>query len=76
MRMIGPQAYENLFQTVKILDDGSLDTVIEVDGVEYRYNFVNCEAWEMFDTYEDFKAWCIEDATERQGYYADEVNEE
>jgi len=73
--MIGPQAYENLFQTAKVLDDGTLDTIIEVDGVEYRYNYVNCDAWEIFDTYEEFKAWCIEDVVERHGEYADEVIE-
>jgi len=71
MNMLGPQAYENLFQTAQVIDDGTLDTVIEVDGVEYRYN--HAHAWELFDTYEEFKAWCIEDAVERQGEYADEV---
>ena len=74
--MLGPQAYEKLFQTAIVIDDGSLDTVIEVDGIEHRYSYVNCEAWEMFDTYEEWKAWCIEDAVERQGYYADGVEEE
>lgn len=69
--MIGPQAYENLFQTAALIDDGTLDTVIEVEGVQYRYQFA--EAWEMFDTYDEFVAWCIEDAVERQGEYADEV---
>jgi len=68
--MIGPQAYENLFQTATLIDDGTLDTVIEVDGVQYRYQFA--EAWDMFDTYDEFVAWCIEDAVERQGEYADE----
>ena len=72
--MIGPQAYENLFQTAQVIDDGTLDTVIEVDGVAYRYSYAY--AWELFDTYEEFKAWCIEDAVERQGYYADGVEEE
>ena len=71
--MIGPQAYENLFQTAQVIDDGTLDTVIEVDGVEYRYTYAN--AWD-FDTYEEFKAWCIEDAVERHGEYAEEDEEE
>ena len=71
--MIGPQAYENLFQTATPIDDGTLDTVIEVEGVWYRYQFA--EAWEMFDTYDEFVAWCIEDAVERQGEYAEEVIE-
>ena len=69
--MLGAQAYENLFQTAQVIDDGTLDTVIEVDGVQYRYQFA--EAWEMFDTYEEFKAWCIEDAVERHGEYADDI---
>tara|TARA_Y100000004_G_C8896196_1_gene404247 strand:- start:892 stop:1113 length:222 start_codon:yes stop_codon:yes gene_type:complete len=73
MNMLGPQAYENLFQTAQVIDDGTLDTVIEVDGVEYRYNYAH--AWELFDTYEEFKAWCIEDAVERQGEYADRKEE-
>ncbi len=72
--MIGPQAYENLFQTAQVIDDGTLDTVIEVDGVAYRYTYAN--AWEFFDTYEEFKAWCIEDAVERHGEYAEEDEEE
>ena len=71
--MIGPQAYESLFQTATLIDDGTLDTVIEVDGVQYRYQFA--EAWDIFDTYDKFVAWCIEDAVERQGEYADEVIE-
>lgn len=71
--MIGPQAYESLFQTATLIDDGTLDTVIEVDGVQYRYQFA--EAWEIFNTYDEFVAWCIEDAVERQGEYADEVIE-
>jgi len=72
--MLGPQAYENLFQTARVIDDGTLDTVIEVDGVEYRYQF--CDAGELFDTYEDFREWCIKDAVERQGEYADSKEEE
>ena len=71
--MIGPQAYENLFQTARVIDDGTLDTVIEVDGVEYRYNYA--QAWELFDTYEEFQGWCMTDAVERHGEYADEVIE-
>ena len=71
MKMIGPQAYENLFQTTQVIDDGTL--IIEVDGVAYRYTYAN--AWDIFDTYEEFKAWCIEDAVERQGEYADSKEE-
>ena len=71
--MLGPQAYENLFQTARVIDDGTLDTIIEVDGVEYRYNYA--QAWELFDTYEEFQGWCMTDAVERHGEYADEVIE-
>ena len=46
---------------------------IEVDGVEYRYNYA--QAWELFDTYEEFQGWCMTDAVERHGEYADEVIE-
>ncbi len=69
--MIGPQAYENLFQSAIHNDDGTLDFVIEFEDVQYRYQFA--EAWGMFDTYDEFVAWCIEDVVERQGKYPDEV---
>ena len=74
--MIGPQAYENLFQTAQVIDDGTLDTVIEVDDfktcVTYRYTYYG----EYFNSYEEFKAWCIEDAVERHGEYAEEDEQE
>jgi len=73
--MIGPQAYENLFQTATLIDDGKRVLVIEVEGVQYRYQWYQKDSWEMFDTYDEFVAWCVEDAVERQGEYADEVIE-
>ena len=47
---------------VILIDDGTLDTVISVDGHEYRYN------WYPDDeetTYEDFVAWAMRDAVEQ-----------
>ena len=72
--MIGPQAHENLFQCTSC--HGPIKThEVQHEGKRYVYSFCSRNFWEMFDSYEDFKAWCIEDAVERQGYYADEVIE-
>tara|TARA_R100000805_G_C3575411_1_gene80427 strand:- start:273 stop:617 length:345 start_codon:yes stop_codon:yes gene_type:complete len=48
-----------------LIDDGTLDTVVSVNGVEYRYN------WEpdpdIDETYDDFVAWAMRDAVEMHG---------
>lgn len=42
---------------VVLVDDGTLDTVINVNGIEYRF------AWDGVDgTYDDFIAWAKEEA--------------
>lgn len=69
--MIGAQAYENLYQTTQVIDDPTLALVFEFDGVQYMYHFAT--ACEMFDTYNEFKVWCIEDVVERHGEYADDI---
>tara|TARA_R100001509_G_C4840803_1_gene206575 strand:- start:528 stop:743 length:216 start_codon:yes stop_codon:yes gene_type:complete len=47
---------------VILIDDGTLDTVISVDGVEYRYNYdPNPDGDESYD---DFVEWAIKDAIE------------
>jgi hypothetical protein len=46
-----------------LIDDGTLDTVISVDGVEYRYN------WDpdpdSDESYDDFVEWAMEDVVEQ-----------
>lgn len=44
---------------IQLVDDGTLDTVISVNGVEFRYNF------EGEDIYSEFVKWCFEDAEEQ-----------
>ena len=50
-----------------LIDDGTLDTVVSVNGVEYRYN------WEpdpdIDETYDDFVAWAMRDAVEMHEVY-------
>ena len=52
------------------IDDGTLDTVISVDGVEYRYN------WDPDpddETYEDFVEWAMKDAVEQHEQGLDDL---
>ena len=67
--MIGPRAYEDLFQT---------DTVVwKVFHVEYgdrRYTYsYDWETLAMFENATMFKEWCIEDAMTLDGKYADSI---
>lgn len=46
---------------VQLIDDGTLDTVVSVEGTEYRYT------WYPDDeetTYDDFVEWAMKDAVE------------
>ena len=62
--MIGPQAYENMFYVKPVAVKYH---TVEHDGVRFFYHI----DWELFDTADDFKAWCAEDVAERGGMYAD-----
>ncbi len=66
--MIGPRAYENLFYW-NMWNWTSGDIKIKHEGMLYTYS--GDGVCELFDTIEHFQRWCIEDATERQGEYAD-----
>ena len=67
--MIGPQAYEELFQTSTHFSTKDLE--IKHDGIRYTYYIMG---WtDLFDSYDMFKAWCIEDVKDRQGMYADKI---
>jgi len=46
-----------------LIDDGTLDTVVSVDGVEYRYTFVPVKDDET--TYDEFVTWAMRDAVEQ-----------
>lgn len=69
--MIGPQAYENLFQTtppeVKTLD-------VFWDGSMYSYDY-DWEVLEFFDGFANFKAFCIDDVEHNEGSEADRIGE-
>jgi len=66
--MIGPQAYENLFQTSVCFSTKSVS--INHDGVRYTYHIMAGD-WELFGSHDEFKAWCIEDVRDNNGGYAD-----
>ena len=66
--MIGPQAYENLFQTS--VDFSTKAVRIKHDGVRYTYHIMAGD-WELFGSHDKFVAWRKEDVGERQGEYAD-----
>ena len=70
--MIGPQAYEELFQTKH---EPMKTHEVQHESKRYVYSY-DWEILEMFGSFASFKEWCIEDAVERQGYYADGVDEE
>lgn len=46
-----------------LIDDGTLDTVVSVDGREYRYTWDPSPDEE--ETYDDFVAWAMRDAVEQ-----------
>ena len=47
---------------VQLIDDGTLDTVVSVEGTEYRYTWDPSADEET--TYEDFVAWAMKDSVE------------
>ena len=47
---------------VQLIDDGTLDTVVSVEGTEYRYTWDPSADEE--ETYDDFVAWAMGDAVE------------
>tara|TARA_R100001510_G_scaffold39612_1_gene36063 strand:- start:1708 stop:1911 length:204 start_codon:yes stop_codon:yes gene_type:complete len=50
------------YETI-LIDDGTLDTVISVEGVEYRYMWDPSADEE--ETYDDFVEWAIQDAVDQ-----------
>ena len=56
---------------VILIDDGTLDTVVSVDGREYRYTWDPSADEET--TYEDFVAWAMRDAVEQNEQLLDEL---
>jgi len=46
----------------ELRDDGTLDTVIQVEDKTYRYNF---DGGEGLQTYDDFVEWALTDAEEQ-----------
>jgi hypothetical protein len=67
--MIGPQAYENLFQTTVLFPTSGY--VLQTDGKRYTYY----ADWEFFDSLSEFKTWCKEDVLNTGGKYADKIEE-
>jgi hypothetical protein len=47
---------------VTLIDDGTLDTVVSVEGTQYRYTWDPSADEET--TYEDFVEWALKDAVE------------
>ena len=47
---------------VQLIDDGTLDTVVSVEGTQYRYTWDPSADEET--TYEDFVEWALKDAVE------------
>jgi hypothetical protein len=70
--MIGPQAYENLFQT----KPPKMETVcLRLNGRRYSYAY-DWEILSMYESMTEFKQWCLEDVMERDGMYADSIEVE
>ena len=44
-----------------LIDDGTLDTVVSVDGREYRYTWDAQNDWD----YHNFVEWAMQDAVEQ-----------
>jgi hypothetical protein len=68
--MIGPQAYENLFQTAP--NPNSYALFFNYEGKEYMYIY-DWQDCEMFYGFNGFLTSCIEDVQDRDGEYADSV---
>lgn len=71
MNMLGPRAYENLFQTKH---EPMKEYEVQHEDKTYVYSY-NWEIIEIHGGMTAFKEWCIEDAVERQGEYADRKEE-
>ena len=56
---------------VLLIDDGTLDTVVSVDGREYRYTWDPSADEET--TYEDFVEWAMRDAVQEHEQWLDEL---
>ena len=67
--MIGPQAYENLFQTKPVAATHK-GYVISRGDKEYTYQL---HMPEMFDSISAWMDWCEDDVANNDGYYADSV---
>jgi hypothetical protein len=82
----GEPDYDAIKETleVQLIDDGTLDTVIDVNGTEYRFSY-DYESGEYEDeaySYDAFVEQCLEDAKEEYimemvdsrlgGHYPDE----
>tara|TARA_R100001510_G_scaffold8892_2_gene6840 strand:+ start:2443 stop:2670 length:228 start_codon:yes stop_codon:yes gene_type:complete len=65
--MIGPQAYENLFQTKH---SEWKEFHVEYGGMRYTYSY-DWEILSMYESMTEFKEWCIEDVMTLGGKYAD-----
>lgn len=70
--MIGPQAYENLFQTS--VDYSTKAVHIKHDGKRFIY-YIQSSDWELFNSYDEFVTWCEADVQDNDGYYADTIEE-
>lgn len=68
--MIGPQAYENLFQTS--VDYSTKAVRIKHDGKRFIY-YIHPSDWELFNSYDEFITWCEVDIRDNNGGYADTV---
>tara|TARA_R110002020_G_C15699172_1_gene720695 strand:+ start:130 stop:345 length:216 start_codon:yes stop_codon:yes gene_type:complete len=64
--MIGPEAYENMFQWKQ---DERREYHVEYGGRRYIYTY-DWETLAMFEGATMFKEWCIEDAMTLGGKYA------
>ena len=69
--MIGPQAWENLFQT-KPVAATSEGYVIQKGDKKYTYQL---HLPEMFDSISQWMDWCEADVRDNDGYYADTIEE-
>jgi hypothetical protein len=56
---------------VLLVDDGTFDTVVSVDGREYRYNWDPDPDGD--ESYDDFVAWAMRDAVEQHERWLDEL---
>ena len=69
--MIGPQAWENLFQTTPVAATYE-GYVIQKGDKKYTYQL---HLPEMFDSISQWMDWCEADVRDNDGYYADTIKE-